>query len=132
MGWLLLVLAYGLIWLVAAIALGARTPAPDWQTFYRVGRAVLEGTAWYATPVGAPPNLTPPLVAPVFAALALLPIRLAFVIWTTAGLVAALWAARRVARAWRLTTWQVIALLLASHGMAVSSSDSSISRYSCS
>ena len=62
----LLVLAYGLVWLGAAIALGLRTPSPDWQAFYRTGVAVLEGTAWYGTPVGAVPNLTPPLVAPVF------------------------------------------------------------------
>jgi alpha-1,2-mannosyltransferase len=102
---------------VAAIVLGARTPAPDWQTFYGAGRAVLDGTTWYATPVGAPPNLTPPLAAPVFAMLALLPIRLAFLVWTTAGLVAALWASGRVARAWCRPTWLVAALLLACHGM---------------
>ena len=119
MGWLLLLLAYGLIWLVAAISLGARTPAPDWQAFYSMGRAVHDGTAWYATPAGASPNLTPPLVGPIFAALALLPIRLAFLIWTSAGLVAALWVAGRVARVWHRPTWQVAAVLLAGHGMAI-------------
>ena len=62
-----LLLAYGLIWLAAAIVLGVRTPAPDWQTFYRTGQAVLDGTAWYAAAAGAPPNLTPPFLAPVFA-----------------------------------------------------------------
>jgi alpha-1,2-mannosyltransferase len=117
--WLRLLLAYGLIWLAGALALGVRTPSPDWRTFYGVGRAVLNGTDWYAAPAGTVPNLTPPLVAPVFAALALLPIRLAFLIWTIAGLVAAFWAARRVAHVWRLETWHVIAVLLAFHGMPV-------------
>jgi len=117
-GWILL-LAYGLMWLVVAIALGVNSPAPDWQTFYRAGRAVLDGTAWYATPAGAPPNLTPPLVAPVFAALALLPIRLAFLLWTIAGLIAALWSANRIARVWHRPTWQVTALLIACHGMPI-------------
>jgi alpha-1,2-mannosyltransferase len=114
--WLLL-LAYGLIWLVAAIVLGVRTPSPDWQAFHRTGLAVLDGTTWYVTPVGAVPNLTPPLIAPVFAGLALLPIRLAFLVWTTIGLAAGLWAARRIADVWGRPTWQVAAALLACHGM---------------
>ena len=115
--WFLLLLAYGLIWLAAAIVLGVRTPAPDWQTFYRTGQAVLDGTALYATPAGTPPNLTPPLVAPVFAVLAMLPIRAAFLVWTSAGLATALWATSRIASVWRRPTWQVAALLLACHGM---------------
>jgi len=115
--WLLL--AYGLVWLGVAISLGVRTPAPDWQTFHGMGRAVLDGTGWYATPAGASPNLTPPLVALVFAPLALLPIRLAFLVWTAAGLAAALWAAGRIARVWHRPVWQVAALLLACHGMPI-------------
>ena len=107
------------MWLVAAIALGVRTPAPDWQTFYGVGRAVLHGTAWYATPAGASPNLTPPLVAPIFAGLALLQVRLAFLVWTSAGLVATLWAAHRIAGVWHRPTWHVTAVLFACHGMPI-------------
>ncbi len=113
------VLAYGVIWLVAAITLGYRTPAPDWETFYGMGRAVLEGTAWYATPAGASRNLAPPLAAPIFAALAVLPTRLAFLIWTSVGLAAAFWTARHVARVWHRPTWKVMALLLACHGLPV-------------
>jgi hypothetical protein len=113
------VFAYGLIWLVAAITLGLRTPAPDWQAFYAMGRAVLDGTAWYATPAGASRNLAPPLAAPMFGALALLPIRLALLLWTSVGLAAAVWAASRIARTWHRPTWTVIALLLACHGLAV-------------
>src|SRR5262245_47089014 len=105
--WLLL--AYGLIWLGAAISLGGRTAAPDWQTFYGMGRAARDVTDWYATPAGAPPNLTPPLAALVFAPLALLPIRVAFLVWTAAGLAAAFWAAARIAEVWRRPTWQVAA-----------------------
>jgi alpha-1,2-mannosyltransferase len=115
----LVFLVYGLIWLIAAITLGVRTPAPDWQTFYATGRAVLEGTAWYATPDGAVPNLTPPLVAPIFAVLAVVPLRLAFLVWTGVGLMAAFWAAYRIARAWRRPTWYVAAVLLAFHGMPI-------------
>jgi hypothetical protein len=117
--WLLLLLAYGLIWLLVAIALGARSPAPDWRTFYGAGRAVLEGTDWYARPPGAVPNLTPPLVAPVFSALALLPIRLAYLVWTSIGILAALWMAGRTGRVWRRPAWQAAAVLLACHGVAL-------------
>ena len=119
MGWFLVLLAYGLIWLVAAIVLGARLPAPDWQTFYGAGRAVVDGTAWYVPAPEGTPNLTPPLVPPVFAGLALLPIRPAFLLWTSAGLVAALWVARRVALVWRRPVWQVAAVLLACHAMPI-------------
>jgi hypothetical protein len=117
--WLVLLLAYGLIWLAVAIVIGVRMPAPDWRTFYGAGRAVLEGTAWYTVPPGAPPNLTPPLMAPVFGGFALLPIRPAFLLWTGTGIVATLLAAARVARTWRAPTWQVAAVLLACHGMAI-------------
>ena len=112
-------LAYGLIWLVAAITLGFRTSAPDWQTFYGMGRAVLDGTQWYATLAGAPGNLAPPLAAPIFGALALLPIRFAFLGWTSIGLAAACWTAGHVARVWHRPTWQVMALLLACHALPV-------------
>jgi hypothetical protein len=118
-GSFIFLLAYGLLWLGAAIFLGARTSAPDWQTFYAAGQAVLDGTPWYATPPGGTPNLTPPLVAPVFAGFALLPIGTAFFVWTTAGLAAALWVARLIARLWRRPTWQVAAVLLACHGMPI-------------
>ena len=117
MAWFVFV--YGVIWLVAAITLGLRTPAPDWQAFYGMGRAVLEGTSWYATPAGASRNLAAPLAAPIFGALALLPIRLAFLLWTSVGLAAAVWAAGHVARAWHRPTWTVMAVLLACHGLPV-------------
>jgi hypothetical protein len=116
---LLVLLAYGLIWLIAAIMLGVRMPAPDWQTFYAAGRAVLEGTAWYATPAGAVPNLTPPLVALVFAVLSLVSLQVAFLLWTGVSLLAAFWIARRIARVWRRPTWHVAAVLLAFHGMPI-------------
>ena len=112
-------LAYGVIWLGAAITLGSRTPAPDWQAFYAMGRAVLDGTDWYVKPDGASRNLAAPLAAPIFAALALLPIRLAYLVWTSVSLAAAFWAAGHVARVWRRPTWQVIAVLLACHGVPV-------------
>jgi hypothetical protein len=117
--WLLLLLAYGLVWLAVAIALGVRMPAPDWRAFYGTGRAVLDGTAWYATPLDGVPNLTPPLVAPVFAALSLLPLRVGFLVWTAFGLAASLWVAHRTAVVWRRPTWSVAALVLACHGMPV-------------
>ena len=115
----MLLLAYGLIWVVAAIAIGIRMPAPDWRTFYAAGQMMLDGTAWYAAPAGAPPNLTPPLLAPVFAGLALLPIRFAFLVWTGVGLVVAFLVTRHVAREWRRPTGHVTALILACHGMAI-------------
>jgi hypothetical protein len=56
-------------------------------------------------------------VAPVFAGLALLSIRVAYVVWTSAGLIAALWGTARIARVWRRPAWQVAAVVLACHGM---------------